>query len=64
MSSHYAVTLEVELEEYFGHWCIHIWSRHHASRINCAAETAGRELLEALAKHCCVDGFALDGDEA
>lgn len=63
MSGHYAVTLEVELKEHFGHWSIHIWSAHHHTMIGCAAESAGRELLEALSEHALVDGFALDGSD-
>lgn len=60
----YEVKLRVALEPYFGHWCLHLWSTNHYTRINCAAETAGRELLEALSRHCLVDGFALDGSDA
>jgi hypothetical protein len=58
----YVVTVEVELEEYFGHWCIHLWTPHHKERINCAADTAGQELLKALSRLAVVDGFALDPD--
>ena len=55
----YALTVEVEMTEHFGHWSLHLWTPHHSERINCTADTAGRALLEALSRLAVVDGFAL-----